>query len=59
MLLMRLLYTTFVLRLWFVVPVMAIVAWEFYCRHEARIRALRMQPSIVIVPKAKARKAVA
>lgn len=37
-LLMRLLYTTFVLRLWFVVPVMAIVAWEWYSRYEARIR---------------------
>lgn len=37
-LLMRLLYTTFVLRLWFVVPIAAIVVWEFYLRYEARIR---------------------
>lgn len=38
MLLMRLLYTTFVVRLPLIVPIGAIAAWEFYFRYEARIR---------------------
>ena len=37
-LLMRLLYTTFILRLWWFVPFGAIIAWEFYLRHEKQIK---------------------
>ena len=73
-LLMRLLYTTFVLRLWFVVPFAAILIWEFYLRHEQHIRGFFIlershppredrsaEPGRVTgpLPSVKARKAVA